>query len=199
MSSDSPNDWEACLDDGNDWERRIKPVLKEQILNISVEQISFQDNPEKQLSGVDHAITREEPNVDVKVRDNDYYDSDDPDVLIETVSVIERGIEGWLYSDGLDILAYCWKNKAGTNLTGGVLLLVNDAFVEWFEAHTADFQQITASSVSEEEEWHTEAWIVEVDRIPDGFIYRGFDPTLPQDKLTDQAGLGSFTTRGEDR
>lgn len=198
MSSDSPNDWQACLDDGNDWERRIKPVLKEQILNISVEQISFQDNPEKQLSGIDHVITREEPNIDVKVRDNDYYDSGDPDVLIETVSVIEREREGWLYSDGLDILAYCWKNKAGTNLRDGVLLLVNDAFVDWFEAHTGEFRQIIASSVSGEEEWHTEAWIVEVDRIPSGFIYQEFDPTLPQDAVTDQTGLETFNTGGED-
>lgn len=195
-TDDEPHDWGSCLEEGTKWEERIKPILKEQILSISVDQVSFDDEPEKQLSGIDHVLTRESPNIDVKVRDYEYYGDD---VLLETVSVVERDVEGWLYSDGLDVLAYCWQNRLGTNLTDGILLLINDAFVEWFEAHISEFRAVTTRSRDGGDTWTTKSRIVEIDRIPDGFVYTEFDPTLPDSESTDQQNLSNYTGGGGGR
>jgi hypothetical protein len=193
-ADDEPHDWESCLKEGNKWEDRIKPTLKEQILSITVDQVSFDDDPEKQLSGIDHVLTRESPNIDVKVRDYDYYGDD---ILIETVSVVERDSKGWLYSDGLDVLAYCWKNRADTNLVDGLLLLINDAFIQWFEAHKSEFRAVTTQTKDGRETWTTRSRIVEIDRIPEGFIYTDFDPTLPTTETTAQRSITDFGGGGD--
>jgi len=197
MKLSDEHDFRECLQDGVEWEERLKPKLKEQIMAINVEQISFDEDPEKQLSGIDQVLTQAtDLNIDVKVRDHQYYGDD---VLIETVSVVEEDKDGWVYNDATDIIAYCWENKPGTNLCDGVLILHNDEFVEWFDAMSRQFRTVRTQSYDKGRTWTTESEIVEINDIPDGFIYQGFDPELPQRKETPQQELGAWTDGGEDR
>jgi len=190
MKLSDRHDFDECLQDGVEWERRLKPKLKEQIMALSVEQISFDENPEKQLNGIDQVLTQDsELNIDVKVRDNQYYGDD---VLIETVSVVEKGKDGWVYNDATDIIAYCWKNQAGKNLCDGVLLLLNEAFVEWFDAMSHKFRTVQTGSGDGDRTWTTESKIVPISDIPSGFIYKEFDPELPTDKETPQSDITAW-------
>lgn len=175
------HDFQEYLTEANKWERQIKPVLKEQILGISVSNISYDNEPEKQLSGIDQVLTREEFNIDVKVRDHDYYGSD---LFIETISVLKENKPGWVYNTATDIIAYCWENQPGDNLQDGVLLLLNEHFQNWFDSCINDFDAVTTkpSVDNKGRTWRTKGRIVPIERIPDGFIYKDFDPELPKDK-----------------
>jgi len=187
MRLSEKHDFDSCLEEGVEWEERLKPKLKEQIMSFNVEQISFDKNPDRQLSGIDHVLTQDtDVNIDVKVRDNEYYGDD---ILIETVSVVEKQKDGWVYNDETDIIAYCWKNQPGTNLCDGVLLLLNDDFVRWFDAMSGRFRTVQCESYVEDRSWSTRSKIVKIDDIPDGFIYKDFSPELPRAKETPQQNL----------
>jgi len=197
MKLSDEHDFRECLQDGVEWEERLKPKLKEQIMAINVKQISFDEDPAKQLSGIDQVLTQAtDLNIDVKVRDHEYYGDD---VLLETVSVVEEDEDGWVYNDATDIIAYCWENKPGTNLCDGVLILHNDEFVAWFDSMSRRFKTVRAQSYDNGRTWTTESKIVKINDIPDGFIYRGFDPELPQQKETGQEELNAWTDGGESR
>jgi len=190
MRLSNKHNFESCLEEGVEWEERVKPRLKEQIMALNVEQITFDESPKKQLSGIDQVLTQDtQINIDVKVRDNKYYGDD---VLIETVSVVEKEKDGWVYNDETDIIAYCWKNQADTNLCDGVLILLNDEFVEWFDAMSDKFKTIHSKSYDQDRTWTTQSKIVEINDIPDGFIYAEFNPELPQRKETPQHQLEDF-------
>jgi len=187
MRLSEKHDFSSCLEEGVEWEERLKPKLKEQIMSFNVEQISFDKNPDRQLSGIDHVLTQDtDVNIDVKVRDNEYYGDD---ILIETVSVVEKQKDGWVYNDETDIIAYCWKNQPGTNLCDGVLLLLNDDFVRWFDAMSERFRTVQCESYVKDRSWSTRSKIVKIDDIPDGFIYKDFSPELPRAKETPQQNL----------
>jgi hypothetical protein len=182
------HDFQERLEDGVSWEDRLRPKLKEQIMALNVEQISFDEEPEKQLNGVDQVLTQTtELNIDVKVRDHQYYGDD---VLIETASVVEGGKDGWVYNDATDIIAYCWENQDGTNLCDGVLILLNDKFVQWFDSMSEQFRTVECKSYDKGQTWTTRSKIVKIEAIPDGFIYQGFDPELPRRGESPQDGGG---------
>lgn len=187
MRLSDKHNFESCLEEGTEWEERVKPKLKEQIMTLNVEQISFDENPDQQLSGIDHVLTQNtDINIDVKVRDNKYYGDD---ILVETLSVVEEEKDGWVYNDETDIIAYCWKNQPGTNLRDGVLVLLNDKFVQWFDAMSEQFRTVQCESHDGDRTWTTQSEIVKIDDIPDGFVYKEFNPGLPQTKETSQREL----------
>jgi len=187
MRLSDKHNFESCLEEGTEWEERVKPKLKEQIMTLNVEQISFDENPDQQLSGIDHVLTQKtDINIDVKVRDNKYYGDD---ILVETLSVVEEEKDGWVYNDETDIIAYCWKNQPGTNLRDGILVLLNDKFVQWFDAMLEQFRTVQCESHDGGRTWTTQSEIVKIDDIPDGFVYKEFNPELPQVKETSQQEL----------
>lgn len=186
-----PHSFQEKLSLGEEWEVKIKPAIENQIQSFSAERIQFDEEPEKQLSGIDQTLTQDSFNIDVKVRDNRYCCDD---VFIETVSVEERNSDGWLYSDGTDIVAYCWLNRLGDNLCDGVLLETSNPFVEWFEGNKTKFKEKRLQSVDEEtgRKWHTIGSIVPIGSIPKGFIITDFDPELPTGLITDQDKLDNW-------
>jgi len=187
MRLSDKHNFESCLEEGTEWEERVKPKLKEQIMTLNVEQISFDENPDQQLNGIDHVLTQNtDINIDVKVRDNKYYGDD---ILVETLSVVEEEKDGWVYNDETDIIAYCWKNQPGTNLRDGILVLLNDKFVQWFDAMLEQFRTVQCESHDGDRTWTTQSEIVKIDDIPDGFVYKEFNPGLPQAKETSQQEL----------
>jgi len=174
--SDKHN-FESCLEEGTEWEERVKPKLKEQIMALDVEQAGFDENPDQQLSGIDHVLTENtDINIGVKVRDNVRYRDD---ILVETLSVVEEEKDGWVYNDETDIIAYCWKNQSGTNLRDGILILLNDKFVQWFDAMSEQFRTVQCESHDGDRTWTSQSEIVKIDDIPDEFVYKEFNPELP--------------------
>lgn len=185
------HDFNDCLENGNEWEEEIAPKLKQEILNISISQVSYGEEPEKQLSGIDQVLSREEFNIDVKVRDSKYCCND---LFIETISVLDEDKPGWVENEETDIIAYCWENKPGDNLQNGVLLLLNEHFQEWFEGNKREFSEKSTKSEDGNSEWVTKGRIVPIERVPEGFIYTDFNPTLPKDlETSNQERLSNYT------
>jgi len=181
------HDFEEYLAEANRWEDRLKDVI--QFMWEEGEKISFQDDPGAQRAGIDIALKeREFDGTQLKVRDPQYCCDD---IFIETVSVVEDGKPGWVYTYDEILVIYCWLNLARDNFQDGILLLVNDDFRLWFDGVKSRYREPITKKPSrrDDEEWHTQGCIVPIQDIPRGFIRTGFDPQLPSDIITEQSKL----------
>lgn len=124
------NDFEEQLKEALRWEKLMEPEIRRKIFLPKIELIDFNKLPDIQRRGIDYIIHKEEPKLDLKIRE--YYFYKFKDILIETISVVETNKKGWFYTSDADCILYCWKNDAGNNLIDGYILLFND-MSDWFE------------------------------------------------------------------
>ena len=89
------------------WERIA--VRELQLFMLHTKLIEYSENPEIQKVGIDAVTTSHGLTYDVKTRYK-YY----PDILIETMSDVERKIPGWYYTSKADALIYHWLNDDKT-------------------------------------------------------------------------------------
>lgn len=192
MSTDEPNtfDWDESLSMGLKWEERLSDWLETVLTRMSIENISFSDDPETQLSGIDSVLESGSANFDVKTQDHEYYYSDN--LPIETMSVVEADKPGWFYTTESDIIVWVFPNQAGTNLMPtGYFLLHDDTLVEWFNENLSEFPQFEARTPRGETTWTTLGRLVPIDDIPASHITE-FNPVLLEDEETDQGTLQDF-------
>jgi len=187
------HDFEEYLSEADRWESRLEEVIHEVVWEEG-EKITFDDRPDAQRAGIDIALTeRDFEGIQLKVRAPKYCCDD---VFIETVSVVEQGKPGWVYTYDETLVIYCWLNRARNNLQDGVLLLINDDFRLWFDGIKQRYREPVTKkpSIRNGREWNTKGCIVPIDDIPRGFIRTVFDPKLPSEVVTDQMELSEVSS-----
>ena len=189
-TDDEPFDWDETVDMGTKWEGSLSDRLETVLMRAHIERIAFEDNPEKQLSGIDAVLSESEPDIDVKIQRNEHLTTGN--LPIETWSVVEKSIPGWFYTGEADVIAWAYENKAGTNLhPTGYLMFKTEAFVEWFNDHIEEFKEITVSTNRNGETWETKSRLVPIERFPDENLVE-FTPTLEKNEETNQFELMDF-------
>lgn len=191
---DDINDFEEQLKSAETWEARLAEVVHK-IVWEEGNKISFENDPESQLSGIDISLaTREFEGIQLKTRQAKFYEY--RDIFFETVSVVEEEKPGWTYVYDDVVVVYTWLNKAENNFLDGALLLINDDFRLWFNGVKNDYEPKFAKSQRNGSNWVTKGRPIPIGDIPPGFIrYEGFDPKLPEDVVTEQATLGGSQIR----
>lgn len=182
------NNFNEQLQDAELWEERLSEVMH-RVVWEEAEKISFEEDAQAQLRGIDLRIAKREwDEIQLKVRDNQYCCDD---IFYETISIVAENKPGWVYKYDEQIVVYCWKNKANINFQDGVLLLINDDFRNWFNQNLENYEPKEAQSVDDEtgETWTTLGRVVPKGDVPRRFIRTNFDPTLPQDVVTEQLQL----------
>jgi hypothetical protein len=191
-TDDDAYDWDEKLNMGTKWETDLGNRLETVLSRLHIERIAFEDNPEKQLSGVDAVLSKGEYELDVKVQSNELLTTGN--LPIETWSVVEEAIPGWFYTGEADVIAWAYKNKAGTNLhPTGYLLFKTDAFIEWFNDNIERFREVEVKTRRDRDDklWHTKNRLVPIEEFPDENLVE-FTPTLEKNEATDQFELTEF-------
>ena len=101
------HDFSEEANEAKKWERIAMREL--QLFMLHTKLIEYSENPEIQKVGIDAVTTSHGLTYDVKTRYK-YY----PDILIETMSDVERKIPGWYYTSKADALIYHWLNDDKT-------------------------------------------------------------------------------------
>lgn len=191
MNSDEPRtqDWNESLADGVKWEQKLEERLEKVLMTTALERISFEDDPEAQLSGIDMVLSQESPKIDVKSRS--YIGLRYDDILIETWSVWEEQIPGWFYTTEADLIARVYENEPGTNLTKGYFIVMSDTFDQWFRDNYEDYDETFQHTVRGDEEWHSAVREVPIEDFPQGTLVE-FDPTLYEPTVDSQQDLSGW-------
>lgn len=195
-SDDDVHDFQDSLEEGTYWEDKLQRRLQNVITCGSVEQILFEEEPEKQRAGVDLEFEFTEiETVDTKVRDHYYHQFED--LFLETWSVWPDK-PGWFFTSDVDVIAYAWKNRAGTNLLNeGYLINMSDRLRDWFYDHLEVYDEVSTKSQDGDTEWETRGRVVPIDEFPEGTLFK-FNPKVPTDRVTDQATFDEATDGGAD-
>ncbi len=119
------------------WEPRIARKIEKMYLKTYMTRLIPYDNLEdiqRQKDGYDFTIKSEEAKWEIKTRTfaEYYYDKD---ILLETASVVQKNIRGWLYTSKADIIAYTWLNKSKSNLMpkGYFIMLKELRKTDWYQ------------------------------------------------------------------
>lgn len=189
-SRDDAYDFGEQLDFGEKWERRVRPHLERHLTAITMKNVSFDDDPETQLAGIDILGGVADPDIDVKTYSHKYIVR--PTLVIETVSVMEKGKPGWFHTSQSDLMVVIGPNKAGTNVyKRGWIVPLKTGIREWFDdaldTHDWDSARVPNG------DYHTFIWWVPVSDIPEEFVFE-FDPRPPDARSEDpsQKGLSDF-------
>jgi hypothetical protein len=137
--------------------------------------IDFKDKPEIQKKGIDFISN----NLSIELKIRDYSSYKYRDILFETMSIREENKLGWVYTSQADCVVYCWKNKKGTDLIDGyVLLIQNEEFKEWFNENKNRYNEKVATTEVGGKIWHTVNIAVPIEDLSShGFIIQ-FNPKL---------------------
>lgn len=171
------------LEMGKRWEKDLCERLESILTKKTVRNIQYEDEPEKQRSGIDAVVSEKTPDIDVKVQRHSHLTTGN--IPIETWSVKEREKRGWFYTGKSDVIAWVYKNKAGTNLhPTAYLMLKNERFIDWFEDNIHKFREVDIPN----ESWTTVCRLVPIEEIPENYLIE-FNPTLDEDKNEEQHTL----------
>lgn len=124
------NDWNESLKTGKIGENIVKnnfiSLLKQMIdnKNVNIKHILYEESPTIQKSGIDFIFNIDFSKLDIKTRN--YYAYKYHDILLETVSIVENNIPGWLYTSKSDIIIYAWLNKESNTFIDGYFLFLNE-------------------------------------------------------------------------
>ena len=176
-------DFDKDVSEAAPWEKRIAEKLEEVILKYNVRKIPYGTPREKEIqkSGIDAIVTSESSNWEIKTRSHKYYEQG---ILLETKSIVERNIPGWLYTSKADVIAYCWLNESSTNLmpNGYFIMLKKLRKTLWFKTLTQRYPVKTAKSMRKipegERFWTTEFIIPQIHDFPPRTLHR-FNAILP--------------------
>lgn len=187
---DEPFDFDEQLAFGEEWERRVSERLNSLLKSISVENISFDENPELQLSGVDAVLKRENPQFDVKTQSHKHIATGN--LPIETWSKFEQSTPGWFYTSESDIVVWVYPNKAHTNLyRKGYFMMLGEGIRGWFNDRHDRYRSIEVQNTG----WMTKCRLVPIEDFPDEYLVE-FDPRIPTDRDTPQSDLSKWSESG---
>lgn len=182
----NPHNFNEKLKEVEPFVERLAEKIRDFMIKYNIRTIPYgiPEDIEIQRSGIDIVIKSESSGWEAKIRGPDsivYYDKD---ILLETTSVKERGIPGWLYTSKADVLAYCWRNEFGTNLMprGYFILLEKLRETSWFKKLTNEYYIKHTKSERETPKgkiyWRTEFVTPPIKDFPRGILYR-FNAILP--------------------
>lgn len=179
------NIFQEKLEEGNKAEKILMKKLVNILFATSVQQIGWDaDNiltMNLQRRGIDGLVRIRELKCQVKTRSFFYHQFED--ILIETVSVMERNKPGWFYTCKADFIAYVWKDKYGDYFMDGYFIFIQNPLLRpWFEENKKNYRRKIAESVDQNtgEVWHTANRVVPIKDFPKGTILH-FNPRTPLD------------------
>lgn len=136
------------------------------------------ENIKLQRNGIDLLVTSERGDWEAKIRSHRYYLDK---ILLETVSVKEKNIPGWVHTCQADAIAYCWFNPSETNLmrTGYIILVKELRETSLYKELTTRYPEHTTGSESDtgERGWTSCFVLVPQVDFPKGTLYP-FNPAL---------------------
>jgi hypothetical protein len=158
-------DFEQELINAKKWEQLAVKELQPFMLHTKL--IEYSENPEIQKAGIDVITTPHSITYDVKTRMK-YY----PDILIETVSNIERNIPGWWYTSKADALVYHWLNsQKNRSLKLYIIALQMLRDMDFLNNVLAMHPEIELKkSSSNNGTWHTAFYTVPINLFPQDCI-----------------------------
>lgn len=113
------HDFEESLMFGLKGENLFKNTHGDIFIN-KLNHILFDTNRNKQLSGIDFEFESRKIKFDLKTRR--YFAYKYNDILIETISVIEKNKPGWFYTSQSDIIVYIWFNEKEDSIIDGYIV-----------------------------------------------------------------------------
>ncbi len=162
-------DFNTDLKEGEQAEELVLSKFKT-IIQPVVMRIAYKDGliaKELQNSGIDAYVQKKESGFDVKVRDFKYYRF--KDILLETKSVCEKDIPGWLYK--ATVVVYLWWNPLKTKFVDGYVLFLQN-IRDWMSVTQFDYKKKIAFSNRNGQSWSTENIIVPISDFPIGCAVR---------------------------
>ena len=182
----SPNDWDTSLSKGEKWVPRVAKSATEFIIENGLKKQSIRiipfdtyENKKTQLSGIDVICKPLGISLEIKTRyDTRWYNKD---ILLETVSIIETGKKGWLYTSKADFLAYIWVNK--DPLPIGYIIDLPVLRKSRIMKRLNSFKERKACSHSGNSRWSTLNREVPIYKFPEKTIYQ-FNPNKVRNKET---------------
>ena len=148
--------------------------MEDILIAKTLKHLDFEHHAQEQKHGIDMILMNKKPKIDIKTRQYQYHKFGD--ILLETISVIEKNKEGWLYYTDADLICYVWENESRNNLIDGYWLIIQP-LKEWFKGKENKYPKKIAESIREDLIWHTENRAVPIKDIPKEYIYR-FNPRL---------------------
>jgi len=162
-------DFDTDLKNGERAEDLILSKFKTVIQPI-VMHIAYKDGlvaKELQRRGIDAFVQQKESGFDVKVRDFKYYRF--KDILLETKSVREKDIPGWLYK--ATVVVYLWWNPLRTKFVDGYALFLRN-IRDWMSVTQFNYRKKIAFSSRNGQQWSTENIIIPISEFPIGCVMR---------------------------
>jgi len=184
------NVWENSLKQGLKWERKLMEKVADLVISYEIKH--FNNDMNKQRQGIDGLISFKDASVEIKTRDFSAFKY--KDILLETISIIERNKLGWFYTSKATAVLYVWLNQTKTNFIDGYIIWIQTPKLrKWFELNKHKFSKKIAKTRTEDGNyWHTENRAVPIKSFPKDTIKR-FNPQL--NIQTDQMDLGTFLRR----
>ena len=174
MSRDNTQYWDESLKKGEYWVSRVtiatdRFIQKNNLKPTKPKLIPFITEKDKktQKNGID-AVVNTLYNIEVKTRyDLRYYNRD---IALETVSVIETGKKGWIYTSKADFISYVWATSKELMPIGYIIDV--EAFRKTnIYKKIETYPKIKAYS----ETWSTRGHTIPIYKFPEKTLYR-FNP-----------------------
>lgn len=181
-------DFESDLEFGVKWERKITELLKDKIQTVMVENISFDDDPETQLNGIDMVTELGDATIDVKTEKPGYMDS--PNLPFETWSVKDEKL-GWFYTSDADFVLWTRLNHRG-GVHSLRAMVLDDELRDWFGERIESFRSHEVDNTT----WTTVIRLVPMRKIPENKLYELATPDVTSEN-DEQTGLDAWVMSGE--
>jgi hypothetical protein len=149
----------------------LKPFVTEWIYG------KCKEHTQKQRRGIDFSLDFDPANFEVKTREYKYYNYHGyTDIALETESVVEKHVLGWVYTTTADVILYTWLDESRTRFVDGYIIIV-EKLRECLENLVINFFERKPNPIyaSTEHRYHTENFVVPVEAFPEGVLIR-FDP-----------------------
>ena len=177
------------------WEPRIAHKIEKMYLKTYMTRLISYDNLadiQRQKDGYDFTIKSEEAKWEIKTR-TFHKISYNVDILLETTSVVEKNILGWLYTSKADIIAYVWLNESKSNLMpyGYFIMLKELRKTTWYDNLPGDYE--LKHTHTNNYQYKTEFVCPKITHFPDGTLFpfnAKFDVDFSPPTILKQTKLG---------
>lgn len=176
---------------GIKWEDEVSDSLKDQLRSVMVSNISFDEDPETQLDGIDSILQQDEATFDIKTERPKYRNS--PNLPIETWSVVDRAEKGWFHTSKSDYIIWLRPNKAETNIHSAFLMVLDDDLEAWFKERRESYRRVKVPN----EGYTTIIRLVPINDFPEDKLYK-FDLTLSDPVEDEQQELSDWVGGDDD-
>ena len=180
---DEINDFNVDVKVGEDCEAKIIKDFRP-IFTPILSRIYYKDNPALQKTGCDGFIQSQQVPYDIKCRRFVDFKYIGVDILLETISNIERNKLGWTYYTKSPIVAYFWLNISMSSFLDGYILYM-DEVRKFFVGNESKYHRPRpATSHRHGTIWHTENRVVKIEQFPIGSIQHiSKDAFTPKEQL----------------